>query len=434
LFLEVQEPAETKPGERLPVMFEIHGGGFVGEARDDDGTNFVNNGPAIYVYAAYRLGALGFLAEQALGQHSGDYGLQDQQAALSWVKDNITSFGGDPNNVTIFGESAGGASVCDQIASPAANGLFQRGISISGYYNFNVNTIWWPADCKSRLPTESQAQQLGAQLATKVGCGNASDVAACLRAVPADTLTEDAGQPLDPTSGGAIGPIVNGTTLPMSASQAFALGRINHVKVMIGVGRDEFNGGVYTNFPGHTVIADTTAEYQQLVTRQFGNLANTVLHLYPVQRFPAPSPFIAYRTVMADAFSVCPALQSYAQLARQTPVYVYEDDDADSPGETQPLGANHSAVNRLAHDTPASLDANQLSLQNQVLAEWTGFARTGDPNVPGTPPWFVYKTPGNPVMSLQAAGDSTLVPTSQIASQHNCQFWDKVNQTAPWAS
>lgn len=432
LFLEVQEPAGARPGQRLPVVFEIHGGGFLGEFRDDDGTNFVNSGPAIYVYAGYRLGIMGFLADAALGAHSGDFGLQDQQAALRWVRDNIAAFGGDPGNVTIFGESAGGASVCDQVASPTAKGLFQRGISISGYYNFDVNTIWWPADCKSQLPTEAQAQQLGTQLAAKVGCGSATDVAACLRAVPADTLVEAGGQYEETTAGGAIGPIINGTTLPMSAAQAFTLGRVNHVQLMIGVGRDEFNGGVYTNLPGHIVVADTTAEYQQLVSQQFGALAPTVLRLYPVQRYPSPSSFIAYRTVMADAFSVCPALESYAAVAKHIPVYAYEDDDADSPGETQPLGANHSAVNRLAHSVPSSLDANQLALQNQVLAEWAGFARTGSPTAAGTPQWSLYTAPGSPVMSLQAAGDSTLVPTAEIMAQHNCGFWDAVNRTAPW--
>jgi para-nitrobenzyl esterase len=433
LYLEVQEPAGTQSGQNLPVMFEIHGGGFLGEFRDDNGANFVSSGPAIYVYAGYRLGILGFLADKALGPHSGDYGLQDQQAALQWVKANIAAFGGDPNNVTIFGESAGGASVCDQVASPTAAGLFQQGISISGFYNFNVNTIWWPADCKSKLLTERQAQQMGAQFAAKVGCGNASDVAACLRAVPESTLLAQAGQFESPFAGGAIGPIVNGTTLPMSAGEAFKLGRVNKVKLMIGVGRDEFNGGIYTNSPGHTVVANTPADYQQLVGQQFGPLAPKVMRLYPLQRFPSPAPFIAYRTIMADAFSVCPSLVSYAQLARSIPVYAYEDDDADSPGEIQPLGANHSAINRLAHDDPASLDANQAALQDQVLAEWTGFARTGQPTVLNTPLWTRYTAPGKPVMSLMPAGDSTLIPTSAIMMQHNCGFWDAVNRTAPWA-
>jgi para-nitrobenzyl esterase len=436
LFLEIQEPASIPAGKKLPVMFEIHGGGFLGEYRDDDGTNLIHSGPVIYVYAAYRLGILGFLADQALGAHSGDYGLQDQQFALRWVKQNIAAFGGNPNNVTIFGESAGGASVCDQVASPAANGLFQRGISISGFYNFRVNTIWWPADCKSQLQTEAQAQKEGAAFAAKVGCGQAANVAACLRAAPATTLVEKGGQFLSPFAGGVIGPIVNGTTLPMSPAEAFKAGRVNNVQLMIGVGRDEFNGGIYTNFPGHTIVANTGAQYQQLVRQQFGSLAPAVMRLYPLDRFPSPAPFIAYRTVMADAFSVCPALVSDAQLSKYIPVYAYEDDDSDSPPsptttpETQPLGAYHSAINRLVHDSPASLDANQMALQSQVLAEWTGFARTGQPTASNTPLWTRYTTRNQLVMSLEPGGDSALTPTSTIMMQHNCGFWDAVNRTA----
>ena len=96
-------PAGTKPGAKLPVMFEFHGGGFLGEARTDDGSNLVHTGNVVYVYAAtYRLGILGFLADKALGPHSGDYGLEDQQAGLRWVKRNISQFGGDPRNVTVF--------------------------------------------------------------------------------------------------------------------------------------------------------------------------------------------------------------------------------------------------------------------------------------------------------------------------------------------
>jgi para-nitrobenzyl esterase len=436
LFLEVQEPAGVRPGQNLPVMFEIHGGGFLGEYRDDNGANLVSSGPAIYVYAGYRLGIFGFLADKALGPHSGDYGLQDQQAALRWVQRNIARFGGDPHNVTIFGESAGGASVCDQVASPTAKGLFQRGISISGFYNFKVNTIWWPADCKSKLQTEAQAQREGAKFAAAVGCGTAASVAACLRAVPADTLAEKGGQFLAPFAGGAIGPIVNGTTLPMSAGEAFKTGHVNKVGLMIGVGRDEFNGGIYTNFPGHTVVANTAAQYRQLVRQQFGSLAPTVMRLYPLQRYPSPAPFIAYRTIMADAFSVCPALASDSQLARYVPVYAYEDDDADSPPsptntpETQPLGAYHSAINRLVHDSPAALDANQKALQDQVLAQWTGFARTGQPTVSNTPLWTRFSPRHQVVMSLMPGGDSTLVPASSIMMEHNCAFWDAVNRTA----
>jgi para-nitrobenzyl esterase len=437
LWLEVQEPASIPAGKKLPVMFEIHGGGFLGEYRDDDGTNLIHAGPVIYVYAEYRLGILGFLADKALGPHSGDYGLQDQQAALRWVQQNIGAFGGNPHEVTIFGESAGGASVCDQVASPTARGLFQRGISISGFYNFRDNTIWWPADCKSKLLTEAQAEDLGAEFAAKVGCGNVANVAACLRAVPAATLVEQGGQFLSPFAGGVIGPIANGTTLPVSPATAFRLGLVNRVQLMIGVGRDEFNGGIYANFAGHTIVADTAAQYRQLVRQQFGPLAPAVMRLYPLNRFPAPAPFIAYRAVMADAFSVCPALAGDARLARYIPVYAYEDDDSDSPPsptttpETQPLGAYHSAINRLIHDSPSSLDVNQQALQSQVLAEWTGFARNGRATVNGAPLWTAYTWGNRAVMSLQPGGDSTLIPAGVLAAEHNCGFWDAVNAAAP---
>ncbi len=96
LNVKVQVPANVKPGEKLPVMFEFHGGGFLGEARTDDGSNLVNGGRVVYVYVNYRLGILGFLAHKSLGAHSGDYGLQDQQAGLRWVRKNIGHFGGDP--------------------------------------------------------------------------------------------------------------------------------------------------------------------------------------------------------------------------------------------------------------------------------------------------------------------------------------------------
>ncbi len=273
-----------------------------------------------------------------------------------------------------------------------------------------MNTIWSPADCKTTCwQTEAQAQQSGAKFAAKVGCANVLDVAACLRAAPADTLVEDGGQFLDPSSGGAIGPIVNGTTLTMSASQAFKLGRVNHVKVIIGVGRDEFNGGIYVNSPGHTIVADTTAEYQQMVQQRIRQVRR-VGRAAALSGGPVPVPVAVHRLPNGDGRRrqrLPVAAQSYTELARDLPLYVYEDDDADSPGQTLPLGANHSAINRLAHDVPSTLDPNQLALQEQVLAEWTGFARNGVPTVPGSPTWTPFAAPGSPIMSLQAGGDST---------------------------
>jgi para-nitrobenzyl esterase len=428
LYLKVEVPAGAKPGDNLPVMYEIHGGGFLGTALTNDGDNLVNSGKVVYVFANYRLGILGFLADKALGSHSGDYGLQDQQAGLRWVKQNIASFGGNPGDVTVFGESAGGASTCIQVASPTARGLFQRAISVSGFYNYQDDIVWSKADCKSTYYTEAQAQKVGAQFAAKVGCGNVANVAACLRGVPAATLVEDGGQYTEPTAGGTIGPIVNGTTLTMSPAKAFATGHVNHVELISDVGRDEFNGGVYTNTPGlPVVVADTAAQYRQLVQEQFGRLAPAVERLYPLSQYQ--SPYTAYRTIMADSASVCPMLQTNQELSKYIPVYVDIDTDADNPaGEdlTLPLGAQHSGTNGLVHFPPAQLDANQAALQTQLLAEWTYFARTGNPSAPHTPAWAAYSARQHPVMLLQPADTSTVTPEAFIAAQHNCGFWNQV--------
>jgi para-nitrobenzyl esterase len=288
LDLNVRVPSSPSPGPRA-VMVEIHGGGF-SFLSSPDNSYLASAGNVIVVEVSYRLGILGFLAEKALGAHSGDYALQDEQAALQWVQRNVGAFGGDAGNVTIFGQSAGGSSVCDNSVSPTARGLFQKGISESGYYNslLGANTSWQPQDCKVNLPTEAQAQAAGASFAATVGCGDASDVAACLRALPAQTLLDKADDGLSPGEG-TIGPVVNGTTLPMSPARAFAQGQINPVKLMIGVSRDEVQ----------LDVAKTPEEYRTMIRQQYGALASAVMALYPLSRFPDSSPFIAYRTIIA---------------------------------------------------------------------------------------------------------------------------------------
>lgn len=430
LNLNVQVPANAGVAARLPVMVEVHGGGFLLGGPPDQ-AHLATAGRVITVGIHYRLGILGFLADKALGAHSGDYGLQDQQAALRWVQRNIARFGGDPHNVTLFGQSAGGASVCVAAVSPTAAGLFQKGISESGFFNYNVNTIWATGDCKSDLPTSAQAQRIGAAFAAKVGCGAATNVAACLRRVPARILVKNGGQILDPAAGGTIGPTINGTTLTMSPAEAFATGHVNKVRLIMGTARDEFNGGLYT-----TLVANTPAQYRALVRQQYKALAPRVMALYPLARFPDSSPFIAYRTVMADAVNVCPALVVERQAARHLPLFAFENDNADTPGAdpTLPLGAFHNAENPfLFPNSAVHLDANQAVFGDQVVAQWTGFARTGNPTVPGTPRWTRYTENNRLVMSLVPAGDSALTPTDTIRLQHHCGFWNTVNRTAPWA-
>jgi para-nitrobenzyl esterase len=416
LYINVWAPQSASGGSNLPVMVHIHGGGFVIGNGNSDNSLLAATGNEVVVSMNYRLGILGFLADSALGPHSGDYGLMDQQAALRWVQKNITQFGGDPHNVTIFGESAGGSSVCDQITSPTAAGLFEHGISTSGEYNtlLGAPTALETQDCKSILPSQAQADAAGAGFASAVGCGSAADVAACLRATPVATLAQESGVGYQDGGHGTVSPTINGTTLTMSLRQALQTGQVNKVSVIAGTDRDEDLVGTAT----------TAAQYTALIDSQYGKYASRVLAMYPLSHFD--SPYIASRTVSADADTVCPSLETDTDLARWMPVYAYEIDDDDIPPYTEPVaeGASHVGAWYLNPVSPA-LDANQQALQDEEVASVTNFARTGNPNATGTPVWPQFQASGSE-MVLAPAGDSTAMSVSQLKAIHNCGFWDHV--------
>jgi para-nitrobenzyl esterase len=431
LYLNVYAPAGG--GSDLPVMFHIHGGGLFLGSGEGDYSLMATTGHEVIVSTNYRLGIFGFLANSALGPHSGDYGLQDQQAALRWVQQNIASFGGDPHHVTIFGESGGASSVCDQIASPTARGLFEQAIDGSGEYNTlfggpgvrpNGGYDLENQDCKSALPSQSQADSIGASFAASVGCGSGKpDVAACLRQVPTDAVLEASDTPGDGYQyggQGTIAPTINGTTLRTTLRQALKAGQVNRVPIVIGTERDE-------NLVGEPT---TPSEYVQTVESQYGKYAPQVLALYPLSRFETP--FIAWRTVAADSDTVCPAIVTDQALARWMPVYAFLMTDNDLPPYT-PAGARDTPAGS-AHDNPwasftqpvtPALDADQQVLQDEELAHLTTFARTGNPTAQGFPIWPQFNH-SYAEMELSPAGDSQLMPISQIEANHNCRFWDAI--------
>lgn len=423
LYLNVIAPSHPA-GTRLRVLVWIHGGGFQGgDTATYPGDHLAQAGNVVFVSLQYRLGVLGFLATSAFGAHAGDYGLEDQQAALRWVKSNIAAFGGDPTNVTIFGESAGGSSVCDQLASPTAKGLFERAISQSGFYNSitGVNTEFQPQDCKATLASESQADAAGQAFAQSVGCANAADLASCLRDVPVSTLLANSGGP----TGGTNSPIVNGTTLTTSPRTAFATGHFNRVPTIMGTLRDE-----------NLIASPTTAaDVQADIRSQYGAFAPLILDTYPLTRYGTP--YIDFRTIVADSDTICPALSAEANISKWTRVYSYEIDDSDAPplvpgtypNPALPNGAYHGADILMlfpAFPGAAPLDNNQQALSDQMTAEWTAFARTGNPTTTGTLVWPSYISPQRTVMSLQPAGDSQLTNAAQLAAVHHCALWDTV--------
>ena len=441
LFVNVWAPATATRTSDLPVLVHIHGGGFTGGNGNSDNSLLASTGDEVIVSMNYRLNIFGFLAyDKALGSNSGDYGLEDQQAALRWVQNNVAAFGGDPHKVTTFGESAGGSSQCDLIASPTAKGLFDQAISVSGEYNtlLGYPTSLEPQDCKSALPTKSQSNAAGKNYAAAAGCGtgNGAAVAACLRTLPAATVESVAGggtgQPGGYQNGGqgTVGPTINGTTLKMSLRQALATGHVNKVRVIAGTDRDE---NLVTQLNGASFPVTTPAAYQTIVNAQYGSFASQVLAKYPLSKFDSPG--VAWRTVAADSDTVCPSLVTDQDLVGQMKaVYAYEIDDNDipnytaaGPGVVAP-GASHVGAWFLNPHTPA-LDANQQVLQNQEIEYVTTFARTGKPKPTGAPAWPQFNSANPEEISLQPANDTEVVTTAEVMAQHNCAFWDKLAPT-----
>ncbi len=264
LYLNVWTPAPSA-SERLPVMFWIYGGGFQAGATSEprqEGMNLAKKG-VVVVSVNYRLGIFGFFAHPALAKESphhaaGNYGLMDQIAALRWVKENIAAFGGDPANVTIFGESAGSWSVSELMASPPAQGLFQKAIGESGA-EFGAGPQLHAAQ------TLGQSEKAGEKFAQSIGANSL----AALRAIPADKLLQESAK-------GHFGPNVDGYVLPQSVDRIFAEGRQSHVPLLAGWNKDENMGNVYS-----TKTPPTAANLKKAIRKRFGPEAGQALKFYP---------------------------------------------------------------------------------------------------------------------------------------------------------
>jgi para-nitrobenzyl esterase len=417
LFLNVFTPSHKWAGSHFPVMVWIHGGALVtGESDDYIPTKLVEDGVTV-VTINYRLGALGFLAHPALADangQSGDYGLMDQQAALRWVQRNIASFGGDPHNVTIFGESAGGLSVLSQVASPQARGLFQRAIVESGSYNLTQASL-------------SSAEAAGEAFAASAGC--ASQTAACLRSLPVSAILAN-----ENTAG--YTPNINTEVLPETLKTAFATGDFNRVPIINGTNRDEWRLFVaLSELEGNPV---TAANYQSMISTTLGvpaAVAAIIAAEYPLSAFPSPS--VALGAVGTDAIFACPARTIDQSVSQFVPTFAYEFNDENAPENflppvSFPYGAAHASEIQYLMDLPTAAFPGTLTAQQQQLAAimkgyWTNFAKRGFPSFFGTPFW--------PPFNFTQKMESLAPPTPQIqtdfATTHNCAFWTALEAAQP---
>lgn len=424
LYANIFVPPGSVPTSKLPVFVWIHGGAFVsGTGNDFDGSTLAASGGMVVVTLNYRLGIFGFLAHPDLSLEStpggsGNFGLQDQQAALAWVRDNITAFGGDPSSVTIAGQSAGGLSVLSHLASPAAKGLFHRAIVQSGTYRLRWTTL---------QTRETQ----GKQWATDLGCGQ-SKVTSCLRAQPVDRLLS-LGDTGDSTKNAlAWGPVAGAAPLQTQPMITFLGGTFNRVPVLMGNTRDE--GQLFTALSfdeqGKSLTADA---YPATVKALVGGIAGPLaVQRYPLSKYA--DPYTAYATLYGDSGLACGGVILQDALSSHTPTQVYELNDP-SAGTVYLATRSHAFGSTHTSDVPflfpvvrghAGVQSPKVfTADEQVLAQtmrslWSSFARQGRAGGDHLPTWPLYTSMSEPFLSLEAP---TPVVRTQLGEEHQCSFW-----------
>jgi para-nitrobenzyl esterase len=388
LYLNVFAPANAEPKSKLPVMFWIHGGGYLAGSASEPRHNgdFLPLKGVVLVTINYRLGVFGFLATSDLakeaGGAAGNYGLMDMVAALEWVKENIGQFGGDPGNVTIFGESAGSSAVSTLMAAAPARELFQKAIGESGGA-MNVG---------SHGPEELAEREKQSQLWVE-SLGVAS--LAALRALSTETVLAAA------TGKGApnFWVVVDGRLLTEAVADTYAAGKQAHVPLLAGWNRDE-------NFS--PAVGMTAEKWKEFAATTFGDHAVEFLTFFPGDSDEqAVRSAIDYESDSFIAFATWKWIEAQAKTG-DAPVYRYHFEQPAPPSKFHPgWYAFHSddieyVFGTLDTRPGAVWRPEDRKLSEEMMDYWTNFAKTGDPNGPGLPEWPRFDKDGD-VIHLDSA-------------------------------
>ncbi|MBA1149068.1 carboxylesterase family protein [Ectothiorhodospiraceae bacterium WFHF3C12] len=423
LYLNVYRP---KAEGNYPVMVWIHGGSLeTGSGGGSyDPTRLVGE-DMVVVTINYRLGILGFLAHPELTTEgngaSGNYGIMDQRAALEWVQSNIASFGGDPNNVTIFGESAGGHSVLTHLVSPASEGLFHKVIVQSGSYQPTQRTL-------------GTAESWGSGIATDLGCDTADDVLQCLRDTPAEDFI--AAQDANDYS---FYPNTRQDTYPNTIADGVASGQIAQVPVMLGSNMDEYRLFVALAELSGGDLTDNESTFRSQISGLTGIPTGSatmdgIVSAYPWNTAAYDNDVsLAFSAVGTDAVFACNSLDHARSLSSYVPTYKYEFSDRDAPSiigdptnYSFDLGAAHAFEIQYVFGgseavlSAIGMDADQVSLANTMVKYWSRFAKFGNPNGSGEPPfWPSFSAGSGEIMELAPAAVGTQTE-SNFNTVHRC--------------
>lgn len=398
LYVNVWAP-ESRAGKKLPVMVWIYGGGFVNGGSSPavyDGSQFAKRG-VVFVSFNYRLGRFGFFAHPALVKENpdgplGNYGYLDQIAALKWVRRNIAAFGGDPGNVTLFGESAGGGSVMTIMTSPMAKGLIQKAIIESGGgRKLLMGVRYLDRTGPTGMPS---AESVGAAFAKKAGIeGEDAAALAALRKLPADAVVAGLNMATmgTPTYSG---PMVDGKVVIESPSEAYAAGRGAKIPIMVGANSADIG------FPRGRTLNELLAPFG--ADREKARTAYDPGGSGKVREIGV--------TIASDQMMVEPARHTARSIAAVgQAAYLFRFSYVAESTRKQWPGAPHATEIPFVFDTVAARYGKDLTDADRAMAQaanayWVNFAKSGDPNGHGLPEWPAYSPKTDILMDFSALG------------------------------